>query len=64
MKLKLSKNMQSCIKEMQDHAEKVYKDLPNSKVLKIRKKPTKKKTFEFHIIKLRVGLVSVLYLLN
>lgn len=60
MKINLSKSMEKCIKEMQEHAGKVYKDLHNSKVLKIKRKPTKKKIFEFHITNVGKPMIKVI----
>ena len=60
MKIKLSKSMQSCIKETQEYAEKVYKDLKHSEVLKVIKKPTQKKVFEFHIINIGKPVLRII----
>jgi hypothetical protein len=52
--------MQDCILDAQKHAEKIWEDIHPSNIVKIRKKPTKKKVFEFHIKNIGVPIINIL----
>ena len=60
MKYNLSKAMEKCISEMKDEALEIYKDIPNSKTLKITKKPTKNKIFQFQITNIGAPMIRLI----
>jgi len=51
-KIKISREMNRCIEEMKKEALTLVLDIPLMQSLKIQRKATKKKTFDFHIINL------------
>ena len=52
MKLKLSKSMIKCIDEVKEESLELVKYIPIMECLKIQRKATKKKIFDFHIMNL------------
>lgn len=50
--MKLSKGMKKGIEDMKAEALEIFKNIPPSEVLKIKRKLTKNKTFEFHVVNL------------
>lgn len=52
--------MVKCIEDAKSEAEEIYKDIPNSHFMKLKRRATKKKAFEFQVGNIGAPLLKIL----
>ncbi len=59
MKIRFSKGMSKCLKDVQIEALSLLQHHPDPDIIKIKKKPTKKKELEFHILQIGKPIIRL-----